>query len=215
MSGARDTVALGFVARLFRSARTRNGQAQTLLTPITGIGPLTGSGPVAGMERPSLPPGRRPRRPPAQPHAMVLEALSQKVLNAWLQNRHQTLYPLTINLRRLEAPQAELLIQVVAVAMTAAGPAQPAAMERISAWLASVGANSEQLEVFACAAMHPPPLTRLDAVREADLAVYAYAMSLVALDQGEAVNRLFLDYLAARLAVPTNMLQSVNRRYRM
>ncbi len=55
----------------------------------------------------------------------------------------------------------------------------------------------------------------LDAIQAANLGSYAYAASLLALNQRNIVNRLYLDYLAARLGIPGDVVASLNRRYRM
>jgi uncharacterized membrane protein YebE (DUF533 family) len=50
-----------------------------------------------------------------------MEALAVKVLDGWLQNRHQTLFPLTLNLRSLDASGRELLVHMMAAAAEADG----------------------------------------------------------------------------------------------
>src|SRR4051794_41770553 len=68
-------------------------------------------------------PARRSRRerPLARPRAIVEESLAQKVLHAWLQNRHQTLYPLALNFRSLRPEEVGLVVHGMAAAITADG----------------------------------------------------------------------------------------------
>jgi len=53
----------------------------------------------------------------------------------------------------------------------------------------------------------------LDALLAAHLGPYAYAVSLATTDRHSPAGPLYLEYLAARLAVPANIVKSVNRRY--
>jgi uncharacterized membrane protein YebE (DUF533 family) len=158
---------------------------------------------------------RRPR-PLASPGAVVVaESLGAKVLHAWLQNRHQTLYPLAVNFRTIEPGQAALLAQMMAVALLAdAPPLDPAQAEAAAAWLRSVGADDAAQAALRAALEAPPPLSRLlHEVQQADAAAYAYVVALAAGGR-DLASRLFLDYLAARLGLPASVVRSANRRYR-
>lgn len=204
----------GLFKRLFRAAAERDGSAHGLEAEVRRIGNLAEFGDEPEIAR-AAQTQRRARRPIALPRQLIVEALSEKVLHDWLQNRHQTLYPLTINLRRLDAGQVELILQVAALFLSAIGTTGRVRTEQGAAWLASVGAQPEQLGRFAVIAADPPALAPLlERVQEADLGALAYAVSRALADPRNAVSRLFLDYLAARLAVPNNVLRSVNRRYR-
>jgi uncharacterized membrane protein YebE (DUF533 family) len=141
--------------------------------------------------------------------------LGKKVLHAWLQNRHQTLFPLTINFRRISPQDTELLMRLVVVALSAVDIASCARTAQVQDRFGSVGATENQLRLFAEAVRDPPPLSRvLDEAEKQGLGAYAYALSLIALNQRERVDQLFLEYLAARLALPAGVIRSVNRRYR-
>lgn len=200
----------GLIRRLFRDPPGRDGQAEGLQEAALA----SGAEAAQELAQDMPPPARRLARM-AEPDTVIREALSQKILLGWMQNRHQTLFPLTVNLRRLAPGQAGLLLQAVAVALAASGPVDPARMEHATAWLASVGASADQISGFAGALRDPPPLDRLMRdVQDADLGAYAYAMALAVMDQREAANQHFVEYLAARLGLPTNVVRSVNRRYR-
>ncbi len=142
---------------------------------------------------------------------MVADSLASKVLHGWLQNRHQTLFPLTVNLRSLRPEQGEVLAQWLAVAALATHGMGGSARE----WLASVGADAPVLAGFDVALASPPPLhAALASVAHAGLAAYAYVAALIATDPRDPATQPFLDYVAARLALPTTVVRSAVRRYR-
>ena len=162
-----------------------------------------------------LPVSRRQRQLPF-PREVVAETLAGKVLHAWLQNRHQTLYPLTVNLRTLDAGRGALLARMMAFAMLA-GTAAPSEgrVEESVRWLAQVGGGSEVTEAFRAALGAPDPLrVLLHEMQDAGMVAYAYVVSLVATDPRDEAGQLFLDYLAVRLALPVNVVRSADRRYR-
>ena len=66
------------------------------------------------------------------------------------------------------------------------------------------------------AALHqPPPLSQvLREAQAAGLAAHASVAALVVSDPRDEAGRLFLDYLAARLALPPAMVRGAERRYR-
>ena len=150
------------------------------------------------------------------PEAMLLDSLSGKVLGAWLQNRHQTLYPLAMNLRNVAPDQIVILLDVAAVALLATGSAEPHRVERVHSWLTTVGGNDAHRDALAGALQAAPALHSLIArVLDAHLGPFGYAVALAALDQREAVNRLFLEFLATRLGLPSDMSRSLAQRYRL
>lgn len=152
----------------------------------------------------------------ASPGAVVVaESLGAKVLHVWLQNRHQTLYPLTVNLRTMEPRDAALLAQMMAVALLAGGPKlETERAEAAAAWLASVGADEAAQATLHAALATPPPLSRLlHEIQQTDIAAYAYVVALAA-GQRDPAGQLFLDYLAVRLGLPASVVRSANRRYR-
>jgi len=155
---------------------------------------------------------RQRSRLPADPRVLILASLGQKVLDGWSQNRQQTLFPLTVNLRTLAPDARNLILRAAAAAATATVPPTP--REPIRAWLATVGAAEADLSRLDAALAAPEPLTPLlDALLAANLGPYAYAVSLAATDRHSPAGPLYLEYLAARLAVPANIVKSVNRRY--
>jgi hypothetical protein len=199
----------GLFARLVRATLDRDGQA-------VGVEKAASEDTQAaapGHSRAApLSTGRR-RLP--NPDAVLLESAAQKVMHAWLHNRHQTLFPLTINLRRVSPQETELLMRLVAVVLSAVNTVSCARTAQVRDRLGSVGADENQLRVFTGAAQDPPPLGRvLEEAEKQGLGAYAYALSLMALDQRQQVDQLFLEYLAARLALPAGVIRSVNRQYR-
>ncbi len=61
-----------------------------------------------------VPSGSRPRsRLPADPRVLILASLGQKILHGWSQNRQQTLFPLTVNLRTLAPDARDLILRAV------------------------------------------------------------------------------------------------------
>lgn len=204
---------VGLLARLFRDPPQHDGQAAALEAHATGIAPAS-LAPEVSVETGAAA-GRR-QRPLAPPREVVQETLAQKVLNGWLQNRHQTLYPLTVNLRRLDAAQAALLARVMAVAMLAGGRAPSAErVEEVLGWVSQAGGGSEVAEALRTALDAPEATSHLlHEVHGAGLAAYAYVVSLVAADPRDEAAQAFLDYLAIRLGLPTNVIRSADRRYR-
>ncbi len=143
---------------------------------------------------------------------MLVDSLAEKVLHGWLQNRHQTLFPLTVNLRSLRPDQAVALAEWAAVAASATGTAGEASAR---SWLAAAGADAAVMAGFDTAQASPPPLDRvLKAVLHHGLAPYAYVAALIATDMQDPAAIPFLDYVAARLALPATVVRSAQRRYR-
>ncbi|MEH3145776.1 MAG: DUF533 domain-containing protein [Methylobacterium frigidaeris] len=162
-------------------------------------------------------PARASRRERRADHAeaIVLDALSQKVLRAWLQNRNQTLVPLTLNLRTLDPEGRSLVVRAMAAALAAAGQEDAAAEAGAGDVLARIGAGGAERDLLAATRGEEPGLGGLlDAVRARDLGPYAYAASLMVLDQRRRVSQLYLDFLASRLALPEDLVSSLHRRYR-
>ncbi len=74
---------------------------------------------------------RQRSRLPADPRVLILASLGQKILHGWSQNRQQTLFPLTVNLRTLAPDARDLILRAMAAAMTAvAPPRRPASRSR-------------------------------------------------------------------------------------
>jgi uncharacterized membrane protein YebE (DUF533 family) len=157
----------------------------------------------------------RRQRPLAPGEEILAEAMAEKVLDAWLRNRHQTLHPLTVNVRPFEAARVALLVQLMAVALLA-GPQQPepSRIEAAEAWLRAAGAAENEVAALRAALTAPPALsTLLGGLADADLAAMGYVFALCAADRRDSASRLFTDYLATRLALPASVVRSANRRY--
>ena len=150
------------------------------------------------------------------PDAMLLDTLSAKILGAWLQNRHQTLYPLAMNLRNMPEAHSTLIFAAVAGALRMAGVAPEDHAPRLERWLAGVGASDSHRTALAAAHAAPPALYEtVEHLLDAHLGPFAFAACLAALDQRVTTNRLFLEFLAARLGLPSDMSRSLAQRYRL
>ncbi|WP_428395595.1 hypothetical protein [Lichenicoccus sp.] len=200
--------------RLMLRLRPRDGAASSLESLATGID-IDAFEPAPPLPTPTNAGGRRERA--AGGEDALIASLSEKVLHAWLQNRHQTLYPLSLNFRTLRQEQQETLAGMLAIALRA-GPAArdlTGEPERLRDWLKSVGAGGAALDALERAIAEPPSLSRqLELVIEQDLAAYAYVMGIVASDARYDATLRFLDYLEARLDLPTAVVRSAARRYR-
>jgi uncharacterized membrane protein YebE (DUF533 family) len=200
------------ISRLFRVALNRDGQARALEPDPAALGDAGLAAAAADAPR------RRTRRerPAERPREVVVESLAQKVLHGWLQNRQQTLYPLALNFRSLRPDEVGLVVHAMAAALTADGQVDSDERARVQGSLSRIGVGEAERRLLEEAIREPRPLgPLLTELRAANLGSYAYAASLLALNQRNAVNRLYLDYLAARLAIPNDVVASLNRRYRM
>ena len=183
-----------------------DGRAAALEPPVPGR--------ADGTPQDETPGGRRDRRL-RLPQEILDRSLSGKVLDGWLQNRHQVLVPLTFRLGRLEADDVALLMRFTAAAVLNASRADEAVRRGVERWLGEVGAGATAIAAFGAALEAPEALSRLlAAVRERDLAPYAYAAAVVASDPRDPAGRLFASFIAARLALPADAVRSVDRRYR-
>jgi len=151
-------------------------------------------------------------RPIPRPESVIEAALAQKVLFGWMQNRHQTLYPLVLNLRNMDGGQRRLIVGAIALALQAGehDPADP----RAEAWLRSVGGTDDDMAALAEARRVPCPINAFAAsVRSAGQGPQAYAAAVGALSRRSLVNRRLHDYLAARLGIADEVARGMNRRY--
>ncbi len=189
--------------RMLEGRVDRDGEAPALEpSPEPDPGEMEGGG------------SRRDRRL-GLPREILDRSLSQKVLDGWLQNRHQVLVPLTFRLERLGPEDVGLLMRFMATAVLNASPADDTARRIAERWLGDIGAKPEAVALYREALDAPVPLSFLiQAIRESDLAPYAYAAAVAAIDTREPVARLFADFIAARLALPADAVRSVDRRYR-
>jgi uncharacterized membrane protein YebE (DUF533 family) len=197
----------GWLGSLFGRVSQRDGQAHALEALATHVD-IT--------EMPTTPPQQAGTSAslPAAPRALVLEALGTKVLHSYLQNRHQTLYPLTLNFGSLRAPEVALLVEAMAAAMLADGAVAPGETEQIGASLRAIGAGENERHRLEASLREPRALNVVvEEIQAANLGALAYAASLMAIDRRHTVNQLYLEYLAARLALPSEIVASLNRRY--
>jgi uncharacterized membrane protein YebE (DUF533 family) len=150
-----------------------------------------------------------------EPAETALRAeLAQKVLHAWAQNQQQVLVPLSLNLARLEPGPRALLVQAMATALTACRATAAPDRLRLSSALGRIGGAGEAAAAEA-ALDHPPNLLELVAVIERDgLGAHAYAAAALVLNQRVTVERAFLEWLAARFALPPSLTANLARHYR-
>ena len=199
---------------LFRASTERDGASAALEAIATGVPPPllepdagASTSPVTGRRDRALAGGER----------VLIESVAEKVLHGWLQNRHQTLFPLTVNLRTLEAAQAVALANWMAVALLATTdrPKVDVAKQQARAWLGSAGADPATLTALDTAFAAPPALHQaLAAVAGPGVSAYAYVVALIATDPHDPATPPFLDFAAARLALPDTVVRSATRRYR-
>ena len=195
-----------FLSRMLEVRAERDGQAAALEPSAI---PSTWAETEPAVE------GAVRHRLPGSPSDVLVRSLAQKVLDGWLQNRHQTLVPLAMNLGRLAPDQVDLLVNFAAVALLGGASSADAGRNVVSRWLRTLGAEDRAIEMFDRAVASPRPLSLLlQAIREQDLGPYAYAAAVVASDQHEVAGRLFSNYVAARLALPADAVRSIDRRYR-
>jgi uncharacterized membrane protein YebE (DUF533 family) len=145
----------------------------------------------------------------------ILGVVAEKVLLAWLRNRYQLLFPFALNLHRLDKKQAELLVHAMIAAAHADGSLDGKERERIRGILNLVDASEAETALLEEAIIQPKPLNDiLTEVRDVQTGALVYAASLMALDQRKAVNRHYLRYLAARLQLSDELVESLDHRYR-
>lgn len=174
--------------------------------------------PAVAAPEPDEPRDRRDRLP-GSAESQIEERIGEKVLHGWLQNRQQTLMPLSVNLGRLAPGDRVAAMRFAAVAALAGQPGReadrPAAAAALETWLASVGASEDALALYRSTLAHPPALHEaLAAVRGPALGPLAFVTALVAGRDGDAASRAFADYVAASLALPSTAVRSAERRFR-
>jgi uncharacterized membrane protein YebE (DUF533 family) len=191
--------------RLIGAARNRDGRAPALEPEA-----------LARDAAAAAPPPAPRSRLAARPEAILLESLAGKVMHGWLGNRQQTLYPLVLNLRNLSGQERALLAEVMAATVLAGrGAPQAERGEAAKQALARLGAGEEEAQRFAAALDRPRPVNDVLAeIQDAGLGPHGYAASLLAADTREPVSRAWLGYLAARFALPPEVVAGLNRRYR-
>ncbi len=208
-------IASRIVSHLFATARNRDGQAPGLeqVSGLAGLIP-TGSERELNALLPDAAAGRPPRRRPRRGDA-PRDALAQKVLHGWMQNRNQTLHPLTLNFMALNSVQSGLLLDMVALALAAGGDVGQVQLRRAAAAIEAANGGAALVARLPALLANPRPLhVVFDALRDADLTGSAYAITVAAVDQRDLTNRAFAAYLASRLAIPETVSRSIGRRYR-
>jgi uncharacterized membrane protein YebE (DUF533 family) len=145
----------------------------------------------------------------------VVGVVAEKVLLAWLRNRYQLLFPFALNLRRLDKQQANLLVHAMIAAAQADGSFDGKERKRIEGTLNLVDASADEKAFLDAAMSRPKPVNEiLSEVRDVQTGALVYAASLMAVDQRRPVNRFYLQYLAARLQLSDELVESLEHRYR-
>ncbi len=158
-------------------------------------------------------PGKPAHRPIQPPETIIQSSLAQKVLHGWMQNRHQTLYPLVLSLRNMTTVEKRLIVGAMAFALQA-GELDGQSEQRAEVWLRSVGGGMEEIAALGAARLAACPVDRfVAAVRSAGQSPQAYAAVVGTLGRRGIVNRRFHDYFAARLGIADEVARSLNRRY--
>ena len=159
--------------------------------------------------------GEEAGQPTAAFDAGILDVLGQKVLLAWLRNRYQLLFPIALDLRRLDQPQAELVVHAMVAAAQADDAFEPRERERIQGVLDRMDPSGDHQALLEAALAQPKPLNELlREVRDVQAGALVYAASLMAVDRRKPVNRYYLRYLAARLQLSEELVGSLEQRFR-
>ena len=156
-------------------------------------------GPATGLT------GRRERAP--NPGSAVLaDTLGAKVLHGWLQNRHQTLMPLTLNVALMTLEQQEQLAAILASLLLAGRPGEAAgtAAPMLRDWFAGLGGDAAALAAFEQAMSMPLPLNVIfDLAQSSELTIYTYVSALMASDTRYPVSVMLCDMVQARFDLPS------------
>ena len=155
-----------------------------------------------------------PGGPPDHDESLV-HVLAAKVLIDWLRNRRQLLVPFTLDLKKVAAEEAAVLIQAMVAAARADGTADGTERERLESALGHLQADDTHRTLLTGALEERSPLSAvLAAVHDVQTGARVYAASLLAVDQRKPVNRHYLRYLAARLQLPKELTHSLEQRFR-
>ena len=140
--------------------------------------------------------------------------IAEKVLLAWLRNRYQLLFPFALSLERLDGPRLALLLDAMVAAAGADGDLDGQERERLGAALALVDPTGRGGPALAAALAAPATLEMvLRRAEDVETGALVYAGALLVLDRRKPVNRLFVRWLAARLQLPEDLAQSLDRRF--
>ncbi len=203
---------MGFFG-LWRRAEPADGASTALEVPATGITPAMLS--AAEVAPPSSTSRRERSSDPGTD--VIADSLSAKVLNGWLQNRHQTLVPLTLNLTVMSAPQREAVAtSLAAILLAGRGPEEALdVVPMLRNWLSGLGADPATLAAFDAALETPPPINAVfDQAQSLDLTIYAYVAALMASDARYPASLILCDLVQARFELPTPVVRSATRRFR-
>ncbi|PWS35437.1 hypothetical protein DFH01_17635 [Falsiroseomonas bella] len=152
------------------------------------------------------------RSPPPPADQTLRLALAQKLLHAWSQNRLQVRVPLSLNLARMPAAQRVPVARLMAAALAACGATAEADAARLDQALERIGGAAERAP--ARRALHDPPdlIALLGALEAAGLSAHGYAAAALVLERRVPAQRLFLNWLAARFALPATLTAGLARR---
>ena len=195
--------------QLFKWREPADGASPALEALASEVGPLATDTQTGGI-------GRR-ERDANDGTAVIHDALGAKVLHGWLQNRHQTLMPLTFNVATLSAPQRAALARMLASFLLIGRPAAEAIDfgPTLRTWLSEVGGDPDTLMTFDQALTASLPLNEtFDLAQEMGLSTYAYVAALMASDTRYPVSVMLCDMVQARFDLPTAIVRSAARRYR-
>lgn len=163
---------------------------------------------IAGVPAGDIAPAALERR------GALRTVLARKVLQQRLRERSQALESDPADLQGLEPEIARLLVRAMGAAGHADGRLDARERVRIRTALETTVLEPEEREALAAELEAPPSLEGLARqVTTAETAVRFYAVSLAAAKQGKAANRSYLNYLAHRLAVPSDVVVRLNRRF--
>ena len=149
-------------------------------------------------------------------HEPVLhQILAQKILHGHLQNRHYLIDRGLADLGGRPPADAALLIRAMAAAAHADGALDPQEHEILRAALASTGLAPDERRALEQEILEPPCLEALARQVEPSSRAAArfYAVSLRLLERDNKTDIAYLDYLAARLAIPRDVIVRLNRRF--
>ena len=152
-------------------------------------------------------------RPPEYDES-IIQMLTSKILIDWLRNRQQLLVPLTVDMQKLEAEQADNLIYAMVAAAQADGAVEAGDRQRLDAALTRLNAAEAHRTTLAAAIETRKSLGEVLArVPDVQTGAVVYAASLLSIDRRKRVNRYYLRYLASRLKLPPDLSRSLEQRY--
>lgn len=199
-------------SRLFRAAEPPDGSVPALEAAVTGVGSS-----LLGVATEGQSAGRRARG--ADPgNDTIDEALAQKLIHSFLQNRNQTLVPLTLNLRVLEPGQRRVVASALAALLTAGRPAADveSAIPAVRSWFEGLGADERALADLDDALAAPPAIGPIfDQAQAHGLAAYIYVAALASSDARYPASELLADVVQARCDLSVATVRSIARRYRL